>query len=71
MDHIIEKTYSEKVTNINVQGLEEKERATAERKAQLKAAVEEGKRIPTELKKDAIALQKQIDLDGKTNRMHI
>ncbi|KAL5259431.1 hypothetical protein ACHWQZ_G009766 [Mnemiopsis leidyi] len=48
-------------------GLEEKERATAERKAQLKAAVEEGKRIPTELKKDAIALQKQIDLDGNAD----
>lgn len=48
-------------------GLEEKERATAERKAQLKVAVEEGKRIPTELKKDAINLQKQIDLDGNAD----
>ena len=47
-----------------MQGLEEKERATSERKAQLKSAVEEGRQIPTELKKDAIALQKQIDLDG-------
>lgn len=46
------------------QGLEEKERATAERKAQLKQALDEGKRIPTELKNDAIALQKQLDLDG-------
>ena len=47
------------------QGLEEKERATAERKSQLKAAVDEGKKIPTELKKDAVSLQKEIDLDGK------
>ena len=48
----------------NLQGLEEKERATAERKAQLKAAVDEGKKIPTDLKNDAIALQKDMDLDG-------
>lgn len=48
-------------------GLEEKERATAERKSQLKAAVDEGKKIPTELKKDAVSLQKEIDLDGNAD----
>eukprot|EP00116_Pleurobrachia_bachei_P007497 sb/3467759/ len=45
-------------------GLEEQERATAERKAALKTAVEDGKKIPTELKKDAVSLQKQMDMDG-------
>lgn len=48
-------------------GLEEKERATAERKAQLKQAVESGRKLPTELQKEAINLQKQIDLDGNAD----
>ncbi|RMX61544.1 hypothetical protein pdam_00013717 [Pocillopora damicornis] len=44
---------------------EDKERVTYERKKKLKTALEEGKPIPTELRKDEAALRKAIEFDDK------
>ncbi|CAH3179468.1 unnamed protein product, partial [Porites evermanni] len=41
--------------------VEEKERSTYERKKKLKIALEEGKPIPTELRKDEAELRKAIE----------
>ncbi|KAJ7376713.1 snoRNA-binding rRNA-processing protein imp4 [Desmophyllum pertusum] len=44
---------------------EEQERSTYERKKKLKTALEEGKPIPTELRKDEAALRKAIEFDDE------
>ncbi|CAH3141705.1 unnamed protein product, partial [Porites lobata] len=45
--------------------VEEKERSTYERKKKLKIALEEGKPIPTELRKDEAELRKAIEFDDE------
>ena len=45
-------------------GLEDKERTIAERKRQLREAVEGGKAIPTELRQEAKKLKATLDLDN-------
>jgi len=44
-------------------GTEQQERSTHERKRKLKEALESGKPIPTELRKEAAELKRQIDFD--------
>lgn len=47
--------------------LESKETAIYERKQKLKQSIQDGKPVPTELRRDAAELQKQLDLDDSEN----
>ena len=48
---------------IHTKGAQAKEAATADRKRKVKEAIESGKALPTELRKEADALRAEIELD--------
>ena len=48
---------------IHTKGAQAKEAATADRKRRVKEAIEGGKALPTELRKDADALRAELELE--------